>query len=207
LALANTVISDFNEQGRLYSTADSVAAIALMSELNAAGILEGGGVIEINGSSMVYAEAVNCTEPIRSVKVVDGIATVLIDRIVENDWNSYASNVPLRVSLEKNGKHTRKLTAGDAVELVVQLEEGYKMGDLLWIALPDALSRIFGGGQVKLFSLDFQGLSELRVSLAVTGTTAGADGDGEQSLALCVRNMFDEERAGSPGLIAISAKG
>ncbi len=207
LELANTVISDFNEQGALYSTVDSVAAIALMSELSSAGILTGGGVVELNGASMKFADAVRCTDPIESLKVVEGIATVAVDRIVEEDWNSYAGRIPLRVSLEKNGKHTRKLAPGDSVELVVKLEEGYKMGDLLWVALPDVLSRIVGGGQVKLFSLDFQGASELRVSLAVTGTTKGATGDGEQSLAVCVRNMFDEERAGSPGLMAITVKG
>jgi len=81
------------------------------------------------------------------------------------------------------------------------------MGDLLWVALPDALSRVVGGGQVKLFALDFAGANELRVSLAATGTTEGINHAlQEQSLAICVRNMFNEERAGNPGLIKISVK-
>jgi len=207
LALANTVISQFNAQGRLYSTCDSVAAIALMTELNEAGITKGGGKVEINGRSVSMEEAVSATEKIKSAKVIDGVATIAVDAFVEEDWNKFSSKVPLAVSLEKDGQHTRQFTAGDSIELVVTLEDGYKMGDLLWVALPDSLSRVVGGGQVKLFSVDFAGNKELRIALAATGVTEGLDGKPQaQSLALCVRNMFIEERAGNPGLIAITSK-
>lgn len=205
LALANTVISQFNAQGRLYSTCDSVAAIALMAELNAAGITEGGGDLEVNGAPYSCVDAIKMTEQIKSVKVLNGVATVAVDRIVEEDWSKYSAGVQLRISLEKDGQHSRKFTAGDTIELSVTLEDGYKMGDLLWVALPDSLSRVFGGGQIKLFSVDFAGRQELRIALAATGITESIDGkQQQQSLAVCVRNMFEEERAGNPGLISIS---
>ncbi|MDZ4835886.1 MAG: hypothetical protein SGJ27_19075 [Candidatus Melainabacteria bacterium] len=207
LKLANTIISQFNEQGRLYSTVDSVAAIALMTELQNAGITRGGGKVELNGKTFTSDDAIAETETIQTLKVLEGAVTIAVERTVEEDWTKFEAGVPLRISLEKDGAHTRAFTAGDTVDLVVTLEENYTMGDLLWVALPDALSRVIGGGQVKLFSLDFAGANELRVSLAATGTTDGTGGTlREQSLALCVRNMFNEERAGNPGLIKVSVK-
>lgn len=207
LKLANVVIGQFNESGRLYSTVDSVAAISLMSELQRAGVTKGGGKVELNGKAMAAEEAAISVDPIQSLKVLEGAITVAIDRIVEEDWKKFEGGVKLRVSLEKNGEHTRKFTAGDNINLIVTLEDGYLMGDLLWVALPDALSRVVGGGQVKLFALDFAGADQLSVSLAATGITAGINhAIQEQSLALCVRNMFNEERAGNPGLIKVSVK-
>lgn len=207
LKLANIVISQFNEYGRLYSTVDSVAAIALLTELQKAGITKGGGTIELNGKPMPSDQATNSTDIIHSLKVLEGAVTVAIDRSVEEDWKKFEGGVRVRISLEKKGEHTRRFTAGDSIDLVVDLEDGYVMGDLLWVALPDALSRVVGGGQVKLFALDFAGAKQLRVSLAATGITAGINhAIQEQSLALCVRNMFNEERAGNPGLIKISVQ-
>jgi hypothetical protein len=207
LKLSNIVISQFNSQGRLYSTVDSVAAIALMTELQAKGITKGGGKLEINGQTTGSEEAVALTHPIKSLKVLEGAVTIAVDTIVEEDWKKFEAAVPLRISLERDGEHSREFTAGDTVDLVVTLTDGYKMGDLLWVALPDAFSRIVGGGQVKLFSLDFAGANQIRVSLAATGTTEAMDGKlQEQSLAVCVRNMFNEERAGNPGLIKVKVK-
>lgn len=207
LKLANIVISQFNEYGRLYSTVDSVAAIALMTELQKAGITKGGGTVELNGKAMPGDQAAASLDLIHSLKVLEGAVTVAIDRTVEEDWKKFEAGVKLRISLEKNGEHTRRFTSGDSIDLVVTLEDGYVMGDLLWIALPDALSRVVGGGQVKLFALDFAGANQLKVSLAATGITAGINhAIQEQGLALCVRNMFNEERAGNPGLIKISVQ-
>ncbi len=203
--LANAVVGQFNEQGRLYSTADSVAAIALMSELKAAGVTGGSGNVELNERSFKLADAIASTEEIKTVKVLDGVAMVAVDRIVEEDWSNYGSDIEMTVKLNKNGRHQSNLVAGDSVDLTVKLDSGYKDGDLLWVCLPDALSRVVGGGQVKLFSIDFVGKDEVTIPLAATGITGGA-GKKSQSMAVCVRNMFIEERAGSPGLIAISVK-
>lgn len=206
LALANEVIGQFNEQGRLYSTYDSVAAIALMKELERCGITGGDSPsarFEVNGEIQSRAEALAANKTLSSLKVLNGVATVMIDKMVEEDWTKFESDVPLRVSLEKGGQHTRKFKAGDSFDLVVTLEGGYKMGDLLWVALPDAVSRVVGGGQIKLFSIDFAGQSEVKISLAATGVTE-VGVSMTQSIAVCVRNMFIEERVGNPGLVQVS---
>lgn len=153
LELANQVTSAFNQDGRLYSTADSVAAIALLMTLKQRGL----------GQSPAQADLSE-----DEVKVHDGVCIVEVTRLVETGWAGLATRVPLSVSLEGVAGTTWRCQPGDSLDLVVKLEEGYVSGDLLWICLPESLSRVVGGGQIKLFSVDFQGKPEVRVPLAVT---------------------------------------
>lgn len=205
LSLTNLVVSQLGENGRLYSTVDSVAAVALMSELTRAGIVGGAGTVEIDGRSMPTAEAVRGDAEIRSVRAVQGITAVEVTRLVEEDWSRFDAALPVRVALEKDGRPTRRLETLDAVDLVVTLESGYKPGDLCWVCLPDALSRVAGGGQVKRFSVDFEGKNEVRIPLAATGATVNRRGEPAPSFyAVCVRNMFEEERGGNPGLLDVT---
>ena len=74
------------------------------------------------------------------------------------------------------------------------------MGDLVHVALPACMSWIHGGGRVKRFSIDFEGKDEVRVQIVVTAPI-----DGKEHFAICVRNMFEEARATSPGLLAAHA--
>ena len=124
---------------------------------------------------------------------------VSVTKLVEESWESFDATVPLRLSLQKDGRPGTSFKAGDALDLKVELEEGYKVGDLVWVCLPDCLSRLVGGGQVKRFSVDFEGLNEVTIPLAATGITR----DKAQHFAVCVRNMFEEERVGSPGLLNV----
>lgn len=205
IELSNLVIGALNEQKMLYSTVDSVAAIALMSELENAKVT-GGGIVEIDGEKMSVKEALEQKLDFKTLKVVEGVASVEVAKEIMEDWSKFSANVPMRLSLQKDGQPAKSFTSGDSVDLHVVLEDGYKDGDLLWVCLPDALSRIVGGGQVKLFSIDFKGKSEVRISLAATGITTGADGTGSQKYAVCVRNMFNEERAGSPGMLEVTVR-
>jgi hypothetical protein len=205
LALANLVTQQFNALGRLYSTVDSVAAIAMMAELQAAGVIGSAAQIEIDGRATSMAAALQIEGKIGAVRAIAAVAAVEVTRIVEEDWTSFAMSVPLRVSLERQGRPGRRFTVGDPIELRVKLEQGYKAGDLLWVCLPDALSRVIGGGQVKSFSVDFEGKDEIVVPLAATGLSVDHGGKtGPQHFAVCVRNMFEEERVGSPGLLDVT---
>ena len=56
------------------------------------------------------------------------------------------------------------------------------------------------GGKLKPFTMDFEGRAELRIPLIVTSKI-----ESEQHFALCVRNMFEEERVTMPGLLTVSA--
>lgn len=203
--LTNLVTAQIGPEGRLYSTVDSVAAIALMSELTRAGILGEGGGVEIDGRAATLAEALKWKEDIGEVKSVSGMTAVEVTRLVTEDWDRFNSALPVKVAIEKDGRPTRRLNALDAVDLVVTLESGYKPGDLCWVCLPDALSRVVGGGQVKSFAVDFEGKNEVRIPLAATGVTVNERGEPAPSFyAVCVRNMFEEERGGNPGMLDIT---
>jgi hypothetical protein len=210
LQLANKVTQAFGASGRLYSTVDSVAAIALMAELTAAGVVGNAGStqVQVNGQRLPAAEALEFQGEIREIKALQGVIAVEESRLVEERWGGLQMSVPLRVALERSGRPAKRLAAGEDIALRVTLEGGYKAGDLLWVCLPDALSRVIGGGQVKLFSVDFEGKNEVLVPLAATGLTLGADGaPAPQRFAVCVRNMFEEERAGNPGLLEVLVEG
>ena len=203
LNLTNEVVKHLGPSGRLYSTVDSVAAIALMMELRAAGVVNEGtaaGTVKVNGRQMPLSEATRLVEQIEEVEAGQGVVAVEVTRLIEENWEDFAAGVSLRVALERDGKARRTVCAGDALDLHVTIDEGYKAGDLLWVCLPDCLSRVVGGGQVKRFSVDFEEQPELRIPLAVTGVTP----HGRQHFAVCLRNMFEEERAGSPGLLDVT---
>jgi hypothetical protein len=205
IGLTNAVVSELGPNGRLYSTVDSVAAIALMVELTAAGIVGASGTVEVDGERLTTANAIDRAGEIHSVRALEGLTAVEVTRLVEEDWDTFRAGLQIAVSLNRGGGATRRLNALDPVELVVRNESGYKAGDLCWVCLPDALSRVIGGGQVKRFSVDFRGADEVRIPLAATGVTVGPRGEeGAARFAVCVRNMFEEERGGSPGFLEVT---
>lgn len=199
LRAADQVTRQLNQQGALYSTVDSVAAIALVIQMRVAGVV-GSGRVRVNGRDMSTAEAMALGDQVESVEVLDGVAAVEVSRIVEEDWDAFAAGVPVKVGFrDARDKRVKRFEMGDRVDLVVTLPGGYQAGDLLHVSLPGCMAWIQGGGKVKRFTMDFAGRSELRVPVVVTSAI-----DGKQHFAVCVRNMFEEERAGSPGLIAVS---
>ncbi len=201
--LANKVTTAFGEAGRLYSTVDSVAAIALMTALTESGIATGAGKVEIDGKAMTTNEAVAYEGAIDRVAVTEGLCPVEVTKWVEEDWSTLRGDVTMRLSLEKNGTPARSFAPLDAVDLRIKLVDGYKPGDLAWVCLPSALTRVVGGGQVKRFSVDFEGKDEIVIPLAATSVTVGKNGPAPQHFAACVRNMFEEERGASAGLVEI----
>jgi hypothetical protein len=215
LACANAVVSDLGPEGRLYSTVDSAAAIALLVELSAAGILAGGAV-EIDGRRVAVGSLAGASDPIRAVRAAEGVVAVEVTRVFEERWDALRAEIPARFSLSLAGAadrasgagalaKTRVFRAGDAIDLTIELQEAYKPGDLVWVCLPDALSRVVGGGQVKRFSIDLEGRRSVTIPLAATAITVDRAGaPAPQRFAACVRNMFEEERASSPGLLDVT---
>jgi hypothetical protein len=201
--LADLVTRQLNDQGALYSTMDSVGAIAMMIQLRASGVVSGDGRVRVNGQEMDAAEAVELSDQVESVEVLEGVAAVEVTRILEEDWSEFKGGFKVRVSFrDGRGKRKTKFRMGDRADLVVSLPDGYQTGDLVHVALPACLAWIKGGGKVKRFTLDLEGRSELRVPLIVTSEI-----EGKQRFGLCVRNMFEEERAASPGLLTVDAGG
>ena len=201
IRIANQVTRQFNENGRLYSTVDSVAAIALMIELRAAGLVQGAGRLRVNGREMSASEANALAQPIESIEVLEGVAAVEITSIKEDDWNVFEFAFPVRIGFrDRDHRKVDRFRAGDRVDLVISLPKGYRAGDLAHVSLPACMSWVEGGGKVKLFSMDFEGKDELVVPIIVTSKIKG-----RQRFAVCVRNMFEEERVTSPGLLTVMA--
>lgn len=193
--LANHVVRDLGEQGRLYSTIDSVAAIALFVELEAVGMGAGAGVALVDGARLSTKEAMALSPA--SVEAVEGIVSVEVLREVEDDWSSVGDGVKLDVWLEKQGDRVVRARELDALDLCIWLVDGYVSGDLAWVSLPHAFSRVEGGAQIKRFSMDFAGGRVLRIPLATMARTVGPDGSPSPTrILVCVRNMFVEERGG-----------
>jgi hypothetical protein len=189
LEIANLVTAELNEQGRLYSTVDSIAAICMMSELQSIGLSGGNFVFRLDGRD---ATSVDQPLPFKHLKVLQGTAIVEVERDILTSWEAPADSVPFTAELSGDSP----LKIGQAVNLQFRLSDGYRDGDLLWVCLPDCLTRLEGGGQVKLFSVDLEGRSEVTVPLVTTAKT----GEAGQHFAICLRNMFEEERIGNPGL-------
>lgn len=202
IKLANQVMRHFNEQGTLYSTRDSVAMIALMLQIEFSGLMKNTGRIRANGREMSVSEAANSDEPLKSVDVTEGIVAVEMTKILEEDWGDFAHAFPLKIGFrDPSGKKVRRFKIGNRVDLVVSLREGYQPGDILHIALPDCLLRTEGDVRLKRFTVDFEGGDDLRIPVLVTSKI-----EGKQHFALCVRNMFREERATSPGILTLKGK-
>ncbi|MEI6046275.1 MAG: alpha-2-macroglobulin family protein, partial [Chloroflexota bacterium] len=204
----NRLASSLDGEGRLYSTVDSVALISLMAALRVAGIGVGGkgsSLVRLDGQEMPLTQALEVAGAGQTseITVWEGVALVELTSEISEDWNTFRAELPVAIQLARPGKlNLRPLRVGDTLELVVKLEQ-YEPGLLAQVCLPSALSRIEGGGEVKKFSVDFSGRTEVRLPLRATGHTLA----GGEHWAILVRNMFKEEQAGNPGLqlIRVSA--
>lgn len=206
IAATNTITSQINAEGRLYSTVDSAACLALMIALRDAGVVadDGNGRVIVNGQEMALADALGYREKVLSLQCVQGAVAAQITSEVVEDWNTFKRQLAVEVRLERKGHIHEQFSIGDELDLVITVHQ-YEPGLLAHVCLPDALARIVGGGQVKRFSLDFCGKNELRVPLAALGSTQSALGNkkSSQHWAVIVRNMFKEEQVGNPGLLEI----
>ncbi|OQW90731.1 MAG: hypothetical protein BWK78_06300 [Thiotrichaceae bacterium IS1] len=234
LRLANQVTRQFNAQGCLYSTVDSVAALVLLQQLKLANVAMGTGQVRVNSTAMTLEEALTLAEPVTSVEVIEGVAAVEVIYPHIEDWDSFGQPFPITVDFQEineelllveeirsklievwtaagkpinlipspppAGKKKKRFTLGNRLTLHITLPQGYRLGDLAHVVLPPCLSAaIEGGAKVKRFTLDFAGRNELRIPLLVTAKLQGT-----QHFAICVRNMFEEERASSTGLLTVT---
>jgi hypothetical protein len=201
LPLANMVLSQLNEQGRLYSTVDSVAAIALMIQLKKSGVVGGSGTLVVNGQRLPVARAAERSDQVEEIEVEDGVCMIEVTRLKEVRWAEGKAKAPLRVGFrDPRGRSVTRFAQGDRVDLLVTLPKGYQDGDLVHVCLPPSMAWIESGARVKRFTRDLCGRPELSIPVVVTHAITGA-----QRFAVAVRNMFEEERVASTGLVTIDA--
>ena len=223
IAATNYLTAQLNEEGRLYSTVDSAACLALLLALRKAGVVTSGesGRVALNDREMPLADALSFGEKITSIRSLEGVIAVEVTSEVVEDWSAFKNELPVRVHLERDGRAQRSFRVGDALDLVIRVPQ-YEPGLIAHICLPDALARVVGGGQVKRFSLDFCERNEVRVPLAALSPTTPPGANKNSSLwswfaipgkraayqstqhwAVIVRNMFKEEQVGNPGILDV----
>ena len=221
LPATNYVTEQLNEEGRLYSTVDTAACLALLLEIRKAGIASqlNETHVLVNDQEMPLSQALTYEGKVESVRCLTGLATVQVTAEALEDWSTFAHTIPVEVRLEKDGLVQPSFKVGDTLDLVVRVAQ-YEPGLVLHVCLPEALARVIGGGQVKRFSLDFCGQQEVRIPLAAISATVLPDKslrhwpglkkqEGEkhaQHWAIIVRNMFKEEAVGNPGLLEVVVK-
>lgn len=213
IAATNYLTGQLNEEGRLYSTVDTAACLALMIELRDSGVVtnaEAGRVL-LNGQEMRLADALAYAGKVESLRSLEGVVAVQVTSEVIEDWRAFKSQLPVEVRLERKGRIQQRFKVGDELDLVITVPH-YEPGLIAHVCLPDALARVVGGGQVKRFSLDFCEKNVLRVPLAAIGSSILSRGLGAgkkdsqanaQHWAVIVRNMFKEEQVGNPGLLQV----
>ncbi len=229
IAATNYLTAQINGEGRLYSTIDTAACLALLLALRDSNLVDPGGKhgrVLLNGEEMVLTDALSFDGKVESLRCHEGVITAQVTTEVVEDWSTYKGNLPVEVYLERHGTIQQSFAQGDELDLVIRVSQ-YEPGLIAHICLPDALARIIGGGQVKRFTLDFQGKNELRIPLAAIGRThlpAVKSADLEHSLhqwlginnenddanvqhwAVIVRNMFKEAQIGNPGLLTVQVQ-
>lgn len=193
LMIAKQILMQLDEKGALYSTLDSVAALSMLVELKLANVFEH-GTFKVNGD--VFTDATSCPNEIIEVESLDKLLLVQTMKLTRQSWNELEGNV--RTTAKFRG--SSKLRIGQRVDFQVQLVDGYQFGDYLTVCLPHSLSRLYGGGQVKQFAVDFEGADRISIPLVTTGSTMDRNGNpSHHRFAVCVRNMYEEERIGSVG--------
>jgi len=219
----NYLTGQLNEDGRLYSTVDTEACLALLFALREAKVITApeNSRVALNGQEMSLAAALNFSEKLTSIRALEGVVAVQITSEVIEDWQAFKSELPVEVRLERDKHIHSYYSTGDALDLVIRVPQ-YEPGLIAHVCLPDALARVVGGGQVKRFTLDFCEKNELRIPLAVVGSAIRSESISSGSLwrwlglankkeedrciqhwAVIVRNMFKEEQAGNPGLLEV----
>ena len=112
LELANSVLGAIQENGSLYSTLDSVAAITLLAALRNARVVVGpDGKIRMDGQETTLADAVS-RKGIRQIEAVEGHVQVQVDRLVEEDYTAMDEGVKARAALVRNGRASGRAGSG-----------------------------------------------------------------------------------------------
>ncbi len=183
--LANEVMRRLVGGGRLYSTLDSMAAVALLREME----------------GTERPPAVRWSEDRSEVEVLEGD---LLLALVQECPARYADGVPpFQARLVSERTTVERASPGILIDLVVELLDPldpYAPGDTMRIYLPETLAWMEGGGLVRELWLDFEGRSSLRVPLVVVE-------EGGRPLYLQLENMYSEARGGPPVPLPFIASG
>lgn len=199
LRMANTVLDAIQENGSLYSTLDSVAALTLFSVCRRAGFAKprGGAVAEINGKETDLKSALDKGVQIDAIKAIKDVVPVEVEQVVSEDWLTLDSGItPVARLLRTSTSRPHEIyELGEGIDLEIDLGAPYEAGDLVHVFLPDCLSWANGSKDTKHLVLDLKGQETVRLPLAATAVTSGEQGGlTSQRFIVVIRNMYDETR-------------
>lgn len=204
LPVANQLFEQVEASGMLYSTVDSTGLLILMQELSHRGLYQSDSSLIVNGQTQTVVDVLASDQPIQSLVAGTDPVSVELIRWRYTHWASSNATVPMKVTLQHLRRHRHHFHEGESITLNIMLPDGYRVGDLLWIALPPCLSRLEGGGQVKQFTLDLEGQPSVSIRLAATSLSATPwQASKPQHFLVCLRNMYDEDRIGNLGPIPV----
>lgn len=197
--LANAVARSMKGGNGWHGTCDLLAYMFMVLELKDSGIVSGGKAskLKVNGKTVTLEDAI-ATDDVNDVEATTGPVALRVNRLEKINLFKRASDLQMKVEL-KGKKATFR--PGDLVTLSISLPDGYTNGDVACVALPNSLSKIVSGAQIKKFQIDFAGKSELEIELIATSHS-----DKPERWATVVRNMYDSERIGSVGLMTVEVK-
>jgi DNA-binding transcriptional MerR regulator len=183
--------------GAMHGSYEALAYMSMVNELQKANVVpaSGSGKVRINGEKEVpVTDAIDASD-VSSVEAVGSACAIRVTKLSRIKFDDVKTGVGIEVDVK--GKHGAKtFKPGMPVKMKVSISDGYQMGDVLCVALPDCLSRIIGGTKAKKFQIDFGGKSEIEVDLVAGRATMKP-----QRWAAVVRNMYDGARIGSVGLL------
>jgi DNA-binding transcriptional MerR regulator len=183
--------------GAMHGTCEILAYLHMILELQRRDVVRGakGTSVTVDGKKLPIEKAV-IEEVSSRVLAHAAPVAIRIQRLQSINLDEYKTDVPMTVSLlGKNGEP--KITTGNLARLRVKVQ-GCKNGDVLCLYLPQCMSYMIGGAKAKKVQLDFAGKDEIEVDLVVHETTSRP-----QKWGTLVRNMYDGNRIGSPGMLSV----
>src|SRR5713226_7146496 len=123
IAATNYLTGQLNEEGRLYSTVDTAACLALMVGLRDAGIVSNGeaGRVLLNGQEMRLADALAYAGKVESLRCLEGVVAAQVTSEVIEDWSAFKSKLPAEVRLERKGRPQQRFKVGDELDLGISV--------------------------------------------------------------------------------------
>ena len=192
--LGNEVLRGIGPEGRLYSTTDSVACLAMMLEFKDRSV-EAKPRLVVDGCEVSLEEAAARIQGVSRVEVLEGEVTLEAWRARVYDWRDLRRGTSTRISITRQAG-PGPACPGDLLTLRVAVTDGKRPGDICCLSLPPAVAVLEGGGQVRQMNLDFAGASALEVLLVAVEPTEGRP----QHVAVCLRNMYEETQGTFAGL-------
>lgn len=199
IPLASHVLSQVRERGLAHSSADTLPILLMINVFSALDFGKAQSWVTRNSGRITLQNLLDDGDTFKSFTAGDQPVVIGYTVDEERTWSDMRFTKQVQVAIiNRDGQHARALPVGQRAKVVITLPQGYEAGDMVRLVTPPNLVITMGGGQIQNMDVDLQGQATVEVEVMAIAPTV----DGHQDvLAVLVWNMFDEEKAGNPGLI------